>query len=62
MDVTDTMLFITQDQVHRDQIKDMTYDCILVDYQPQKEKPHITQLTEGKNLFFYAGYVSTTTS
>ena len=42
VDGTDTMFFISKDQVHRDQIKDVRYGRIIVDYRPQKEEPHRT--------------------
>ena len=45
MDDTNTMLFIENDQVPRDKIKDVAYSHIVVGYLPQKENPHITRLT-----------------
>ena len=55
------MFLIAQDQVPRYRLKDISYGRIIVDYRPQKEEPNRTRLTVGVNLFFYAGYVSTTT-
>ena len=45
MDDTNTMLFIENDQVPRDKIKDVAYSHIVVGYLPQKVNPHITRLT-----------------
>ena len=62
MDGTYTMLFVSKYKVSRYLIKYVTYGCIIVDYQPQKEDPHRTQLTVGVNLIFYSGDISTPTS
>ena len=37
---TITTFFIEKDQVPRDQLKDISYGRIVVDYRPQKEEPH----------------------
>ena len=62
MEVTDTMLFIAQDQVPRDRLKDVSYGRIVVDYIPQKDEPHRMTLTVGGKLIFYEEYVSTPTT
>ena len=62
MDGTDTVFFVAKDQVPRDRIKNVTYGQILVDYRPQKDKPHRTRLTVGGNLICYSGYVRTPTA
>ena len=40
MEVTDTMFFVAHYQVTRDQLKDVIYGRMVVDYIPQKEEPH----------------------
>ena len=61
MDGTDTIFLVAQDQVLRDQIKDVMYGRKVVYYWPQKEEPQIMWLTVGGNLFFYTEDVSTLT-
>ena len=53
------MFFISQYQVPRDQITDVSYGRIIVDYRPQKEEPHRTILTGGGNLIVYSGNLIT---
>ena len=52
VDGTYTMFFISKYQVPKDQIKDVMYGCILVDYWPQKQELHRMRLTVGEILFF----------
>ena len=56
------MLSIAHDQGTRDQLKDISFRSIVVDYTPQKEEQHRTILTVGGNLIDYAGYVSIPTA
>ena len=56
---TYTMFFIEKYKVPIDQLKDVSYGRIIVDYRQQKEEPHRTILTMGGNVITYAGYVST---
>ena len=41
---------------------DVTYDCIVVDYRPQKNEPNCTRLTVGGNIIDFPGDVSTLTA
>ena len=53
------MFFIAQDQFLRNRLKDVSYGRIVVEYRPQKEEPHRTRLTVGRESIFNAGDVST---
>ena len=52
---TDIMFLISQDQVHRYWLKEISYGRIVVDYRPQKDEPHRTRLTVGGYLIVYVG-------
>ena len=59
---TNTIFFITHDQVPPDRRKDVTYGRICVDYRPKKKEPNRTRLRVGGNLIDYPGDVSTPTA
>ena len=62
MEGTYTTFFITKYQVPRYLLKYVTYGRIVVDYIPQKEEPHILQLTVGGGgLIVFSGYFITPT-
>jgi hypothetical protein len=52
---TDTIVFIRRNKVPIDQIKDITYGCVCVNYRPEKDDPNRTCLTVGGNRVNYSG-------
>jgi hypothetical protein len=52
---TDTIVFIQRDEVPIDQIKDVMYGCMCVNYHPEKDDPNLTCLTVGGNRVNYPG-------
>ena len=54
------MLFIAHYQVTSDQLKDVSYGRIILDYRTHKEEPHRKRLNVWGNLIDYAGDVRTT--
>ena len=59
---TNTMFFITYDDIPFDRRKDITYARIVVDFRPQKNEKERTRITVGGNLIHYPGNVSTKTA
>jgi hypothetical protein len=57
----DTIVFIQRDEVPIDQIKDVTYGCVCVNYCPEKDDPNQTCLTVGGNRVNYPGDCGTPT-
>jgi hypothetical protein len=57
---TNTCFFIVKDKMPCH--KQATYGCICCNYNPQKDKPHCTQLTISGNRITYAGNKSTPTA
>ena len=58
----DTIFFINYVDIPVERHQYITYNCIMTDYLPQKDKPNCTQLTVGDNLIEYPRDVSTRTS
>jgi hypothetical protein len=52
---TDTIVFIRRDEVPIDQIKDVTYGRMCVNYCPEKDNPNQTRLTVGADWVNYRG-------
>ncbi len=52
---TDTIVSIRRDKVPIDQIKDVTYGRVCVNYRPEKDDPNQTHLTVGGNRVNYPG-------
>ena len=59
---TNTMFFITYENIPIDHCKDITYARIVVDYKPQKQEKEHTHITVGGNLINYPDNVSTKTA
>ena len=56
---TNTIKFIPFNMIPLERKKDITYPRIVVDYRPQKEKPHRTRITVGGNQINYPFAVTT---
>ena len=59
---TGTMIFILHDNITENRRKYVTYGRIVVDYHPQKDDPHHTRITVGRNLIKHPEEVSTITT
>ena len=59
---TNTMFFITYDDIPFDRRKDITYVRIVVDFRSQKNEKERTRITVGGNRIHYPGNVSTKTA
>ena len=59
---TDTLFFIHQHEVPPDRRKDVTYDRICCNVQPEKDDPNRVRLTVGGNLINYPGDCGTPTA
>ena len=59
---TNTLFFISYDDIPEDRRKDVTYARIVVDYRPQKAEPHRTRITVGGNRINYPDTVTTETA
>lgn len=56
---TNTIFFITYENIPINKRKDITYERIVVDYRPQKQEKERTLITVGGNLINYPDNVST---
>ena len=59
---TNTIFFITKDEVPQDRFKDSTYGKFVCSVRPQKAEPNRTRLTVGGNRINYPGEVGTPTA
>ena len=59
---TNTMFFITYENIPNNRRKDITYAKIVVDYRPHKQEKERTRITVGGNLINYPDNVSTKTA
>ena len=59
---TNTIKFIPFNMIPAERKKDFTYPHIVVNYRPQKEKPHCTRITVGGNQIKYPFAITTETS
>ena len=62
VDGTDTIDFITKDEVPPDRWKDVTYARIVCNYRPEKADPHRVRITVGGNRINYPGDCGTPTA
>jgi hypothetical protein len=56
---TNTIQFIHQHEVPKDQMKDITYDQLVCTVQPKKAEPNCTRFTVGGDRINYPGEVAT---
>eukprot|EP00804_Cyclotella_cryptica_P007584 CCRYP_010663-RA/>CCRYP_010663-RA protein AED:0.17 eAED:0.17 QI:0/0/0/1/1/1/2/0/834 len=59
---TNTIVFIAHNEIPPQRRKDVTYGCIIANYQPEKEDPYRIQLTVGGNRITYPGDCGTPTA
>ncbi len=59
---TNTIQFIHQHEVPKEQMKDVTYDQFLCTVQPEKAEPNRTRFTVGGDKINYPGKVATPTA
>jgi hypothetical protein len=58
---TNTIVFITRDEIPMDRLKNVTYGCICANYRPEKADPNRSRLTVGGNRLNIPGDCGTPT-
>ncbi len=59
---TNTIFFITKDQIPQNRFRDVTYGKFVVDYRENKEEKERVRLTVGGDRINYPGEVATPTA
>ncbi len=60
--ITETIAFVTKQQIPRDRRRDITYGQIVCEYRSEKKDPYLTRITMGGNLINYPDDCGTSTA